>query len=393
MHRQVPPLRLTGGSVLMDGALVDADLSLADGVLGHDRLPDIDVSGYYVLPGIVDLHGDAFERHIAPRPTAPFDMVHGLASADHEAAACGVTTAYLAQGWSWDGGIRSPDYAEDVMQALETYRPQSLCDLRIQLRYETHMVASEERFLSALRRFGVTYAVFNDHLPEALAEFSEDPVGVEIWARKHGRTTEQHVARMLEALQDAPEVEAHLARLSRAMSDLGTAFGSHDDGDAETRMRYSRLGARVCEFPTTLEAAGTAAGLGDPIVMGAPNVVRGGSQSGNIAAVDLIRAGLCDALVSDYYYPALPQAVWALVDHGVLDLPRAWAMVSTAPAAILGHADRGRIWAGLRADLVLVNADTRAIEATIAGGRIAAMSGAIATRFLARLDRLRVAAE
>jgi alpha-D-ribose 1-methylphosphonate 5-triphosphate diphosphatase len=393
MHRHVPPLRLTGGTVLMDGTLHKTDLSVAAGVIGHEHLPEIDVSGYYVLPGIVDLHGDAFERHIAPRPTAPFDMVHGLASADREAASCGITTAFLAQGWSWDGGIRSPGYAEDVMRALETYRPQALCDLRIQLRYETHMVSTENRFLQALRRFGVTYVVFNNHLPEALDEFSNDPVAVEIWARKHGRTTEQHVARMLQALKDAPEVSAHLARLACAMDRLGTVYGSHDDGDPELRRRYSEMGAQVAEFPTTFEAARRAVDMDDPVIMGAPNVVRGGSQSGNIAAVDLIREGLCHALVSDYYYPALPQAVWSLVDHEILDLPGAWAMVSSAPADILGLKDRGRIKAGSRADLVLINADTRAIEATISGGRIAALSGALATRFLARLDRMRVAAE
>jgi alpha-D-ribose 1-methylphosphonate 5-triphosphate diphosphatase len=115
--------------------------------------------------------------------------------------------------------------------------------------------------------------------------------------------------------------------------------------------------------------------------MGAPNVVRGGSQTGNIAAAGLVAEGLCDALMSDYYYPALPQAAWALVDAGLRDLPSAWAMISTTPARIMGLADRGRLAAGLRADLVAMNAVTRRVEMTLSAGRVAHLSGELARRF------------
>ena len=127
--------------------------------------------------------------------------------------------------------------------------------------------------------------------------------------------------------------------------------------------------------------------------MGAPNVVRGGSQSGNIAAVDLIRRGLCDALVSDYYYPALSRAAFRLVDDGVMDWPAAWAMISTRPAEIMHLSDRGVIDYGKRADLCVVNATTRQVEATLVAGRLTHLTGEAARRFLGGKAGLTLAAE
>ena len=109
-------------------------------------------------------------------------------------------------------------------------------------------------------------------------------------------------------------------------------------------------------------------------------VVRGGSQSGNIAATDLIAAGLCDALVSDYYYPALKQAAWALADQGLADFAPAWAMISTHAADIAGLSDRGRLTTGQRADIVVMNPETRRVEMTLSAGRVAHLSGELARR-------------
>jgi alpha-D-ribose 1-methylphosphonate 5-triphosphate diphosphatase len=121
--------------------------------------------------------------------------------------------------------------------------------------------------------------------------------------------------------------------------------------------------------------------------------VRGGSQSGNIAAVDLIREGLCDALVSDYHLPALPLAAWRLADLGLCNLARAWEMISAAPARIMGLSDRGRIAPGQRADLVIMNPETRTICATFCGGRLAFASGEVALRLMGKHAEMRLAAE
>jgi alpha-D-ribose 1-methylphosphonate 5-triphosphate diphosphatase len=163
-------------------------------------------------------------------------------------------------------------------------------------------------------------------------------------------------------------------------------MGSHDDATADTRAFYRGIGADICEFPTTVAAATAARAASEPVLMGAPNVVRLGSQSGNIAAQTLIEAGLCDALVSDYYYPALAQAAWHLVDDRVCDLPAAWGMISAQPAHIAGLTDRGHLGMGARADLIAVNPDTRAVEMTLSAGRLAHLSGGLARRAMATLN-------
>ncbi len=393
MDTCLPPLRLTGATVLRDGHLSDRTVAIADGQISAGPFPAVDLSGYYILPGIIDLHGDAFERHIAPRPSAPFPIQTGLIGADRDAAANGVTTAWLAQSWSWEGGMRGPDFAEQVMATLAAYRPRMLCDLRLQIRYETHAHDSADRLLAAVRRYDIDYVVFNNHLDEAVEMWAVNPSDVAAWARKSGKSGKELMAIVAEAKARSGEVPRRLCRLAEAFDVLGVHYGSHDDPDGETREMFSMLGAKICEFPTSSHAAKVAKAVGDPVLMGAPNVVRGGSQAGNIAAVSLIRAGKCDALVSDYFYPALAQAAFRLVDDGVLSLPAAWAMISTNPARILHLPDRGEIAAGKRADLVMIDKETRQVAATIVAGRLAYLGGAAALRFMAAGSAVRIAAE
>lgn len=389
----LPPLRLVGAQILRDGEMQRRSLAIAGGRITKGPLPEVDMSGFYLMPGIIDLHGDAFERHIAPRPSAPFDLVQGLASADREAAANGVTTAFFAQGWSWEGGHRGPDHAERVMAALDAYRPRALTDIRLQIRAETHLVEAGARLIEAVERHRIGYVVFNNHLGEAQEIRARDPADFALWARKLGRSAEEHLAAVEAAATRTREVPRHLCNLAEAFDRLGVLYGSHDDPDGETRERFSMIGARIAEFPTARKAAAAAKAMNDPVLMGAPNVVRGGSQAGNIAATDLIAAGLCDALVSDYYYPALLQAVWTLVDRGLVSLPKAWAMISTRPAEILRMPDRGVLDFGRRADVTVVNAATRQVEATIAGGRLTYLAGEAGRRFMAGQQPLRLAAE
>lgn len=390
----LPPLRLTGATVLRDGALQARSVSLAEGRITRGPLPEVDMSGYLVLPGIIDLHGDSFERHIAPRPTAPFPILSGLQSTDRDAAAHGVTTAWLAQCWSWEGGLRGPDFAESLLIALDSYRDDALIDLRVQIRLETHMLDSRDRLIAAIARHGVDYVIFNNHLPEALQMARVAPHRLAIWAEREGQPPHVFLAKLEAAQARDREVPRHLCRLAEAFDRMGVTYGSHDDPDAETRDRYRLIGARIAEFPTHVTAAAVAKATDSPVIMGAPNVVRGGSQAGNIAARHLIERGLCDVLVSDYHYPCLSAAAWRLVDDGLLDLPRAWAMISSNPAAVMGLHDRGRLDPGCRADLLIVNAKTRTIEATISGGRLAWLAGEAGARLIgsAQVQR-RMAAE
>ncbi len=386
-------LRLTGAQVLRDGALQSRTLVIDKGRITKGPLPEIDLTGYLLLPGIIDMHGDAFERHISPRPSAPFPLEMGLASTDRDAATNGVTTAWLAQSWSWEGGHRSPDFAEQILNAVEEHRAHALTDLHVQIRCETNTVDTYERLIAAIKRHRVGYVVFNNHLEEALQMARLKPEEVTNCAQRAGRSAQDHLECLREAFHQEDRVPRYLCTLAEQFDALGVRYGSHDDPDGDTREKYSLIGAQICEFPTARSAAALAKAVNDPVIMGAPNVVRGGSQAGNIAAESLIADGLCDVLVSDYHYPSLARAAFKLDRAGVLPLAKAWNMISANPANIMGMADRGSLEPGKRADIVIVNANTQSIEGTICNGRISHMSGDAAHRFYGVPTNTKMAAE
>ena len=234
--------------------------------------------------------------------------------------------------------------------------------------------------IAAIAKHKIDYVIFNDHIGEAVDMISTDLEGLSLWGKRAGRSLPEHIKLVKETQSLTPQVSRYLCVLSAAFEGMGVRYGSHDDPDAATRDYYRILGARICEFPTSASAARAAREHGDPVLMGAPNVVRGGSQSGNIAAVDLIRQGLCDALVSDYHYPSLARAALWLADEGIMPFSKAWQMISTNPARIMELPDRGEIAHGHRADLVIMNAQTRQIEGTIANGRWSHLCGDLAAR-------------
>lgn len=382
MTPPLAPLRFVGGLALVDGQLIDAPVSMANGNITSGDGMDIDTTGYFVLPGIIDMHGDAFERHLAPRPSAPFPYLTGLIGTERDCATNGVTTAWLAQSWSWEGGARGPDACEALLAALAEYEHRRIVDLRVQIRYETHELDTADRLLAAVRRWGIDFVVFNNHLDEALTMRDIAPEDLTTWARKRGISHGAFIKIIEAAKTRTAQVPRSLAKLAAGFDALGITYGSHDDPDAETRETFRQIGAKICEFPTSAGAATVASANENPIVMGAPNVVRGGSQAGNIAATALIKQGKCDVLVSDYFYPALSQAAFALFDQGILSLEQAWSMISTTPAKVMKLRDRGCLTDGKRADIAIVNQSTREIEATICGGRIAHLTGGFAARLL-----------
>lgn len=377
-------LDLTGGQVLGEGGLDQRVLSIADGlVVDAPQQRSIDLSGYLVLPGIVDVHGDGFERHLAPRRGAMKTLSEGLVAAEAELAANGITTAVLAQFVSWEGGLRGPEFAEQVFDAMRTTAPGLVTDLRGQLRFETHMLDLYDEIPQRMAVWGLSYIVFNDHLPHERLSQGSVPKRMVAQALKAGRNPDAHLKLMQELHANCDAVPAALDDLCRTLAAQGIQMGSHDDTTAQGRAAWRKRGVQVAEFPETLEAAEAAAAAGDLVVLGSPNVVRGGSHNGNVSAVDLIMMGVGAALASDYHYPSPRRAAFMLADSGVMPLHDAWRLVSAGPAAVLGLADRGDLSLGKRADLVVLDAKTRRVAMTMAGGRVSYMSGDIAMRFTA----------
>ncbi|WP_171168924.1 alpha-D-ribose 1-methylphosphonate 5-triphosphate diphosphatase [Ruegeria sp. HKCCA0370] len=377
-------LTLTGAEVLLpEDGLSRCDLSIAEGVIQQDRTGrKVDLTGYLVLPGIVDLHGDGFERHIAPRRGAMKQMSEGILAAEAELAANGITTAVLAQFYSWEGGVRGPEFAAQVFRAIAAVKDSAVTDLIPQLRFETNMLGDYEGLAHRIAEWQVPYVVFNDHLPHDRLAQGKKPPRLTGQALKAGRNPDAHFEMLLNMHARRNEVPAAVEVLSAELVSMGVRLGSHDDATAETRAWWRDRGVRIAEFPETLEAAEAARSAGDYVILGSPNVVRGGSHKGNASAVELIAMGLCDALASDYHYPSPRRAALMLAKTGLLDLAGAWALVSSGPARVLDMQDRGTLVPGKRADLVILDAGTHRVAATLAGGRVSYMSGDIAARFL-----------
>lgn len=372
-----------GADVLRPGGL-DAGGVLA---IGGGRVTDtpaarkVDLSGYLVLPGIIDLHGDGFERHVAPRRGAMKDMEEGLLAAEAEVAANGITTAVMAQFWSWEGGLRGAAFAGQVMEGLRAVRPQAVTALIPQLRFETHQLDDYAALKMRLAEWNVPYLVFNDHLPHGRLAEGKKPPRLTGQALKAGRNPEVHFEMLKEMHARSAEVPAALDALCADLAGQGVSLGSHDDRTAADRAAWRARGVRIAEFPETAEAAEAARSAGDHVILGSPNVVRGGSHKGNVSALELIAMGLCDALASDYHYPSPRRAALMLVRSGLLDLAAAWRLVSDGPAQVLGLQDRGTLTPGKRADIVVLDKETQRVAATLSGGRVSFMSGDIAARF------------
>lgn len=372
-------LRLTGAQVLRASGLENGAIAMADGVLTDSASRDVDASGYMILPGIIDLHGDGFEHHMAPRRGAQTNPAFGLRAVEAELAANGITTAMLAQFFSWEGGMRGPDFAEMLIAAVTAY--DAVLDLRIQLRLELSLLEEFERVKALIEREEIGYVVLNDHLNHTALAAGKRPPRLVGQALKSGRSPEDHMALLTRLHEQTPAAMNALPNLTGWMTTRGIKIGSHDDATSERRAHFRAMGATIAEFPETLAAAEAAKAAGDPVIMGAPNVVRGGSHDGKIAARDLIDDGLVDALVSDYHYPAPHRAALALWDDG-LALNDAWALISTGPAHVMGWMDRGTLEAGKRADLVIMERDTRRIEGVFCAGRVAHLSGGLAARMI-----------
>ncbi len=376
---------LDGAEVLLPGpGLTRSRLSLAGGrIVAEAAGRCVDLTGYRVLPGIVDIHGDGFERHMAPRRGAMKQIAEGVVATEAELAANGITTAVLAQFYSWEGGLRGPAFADQVFTAIRQTRGEVVTDLIPQLRFEIHLLGDYAGLPQRLAGWQVPYVVFNDHLPHERLAAGKMPPRLTGQALKAGRSPERHLQMLRDLHAASADVPAALDDLAPRLAQAGIRMGSHDDRRVADRAVWRGRGVRIAEFPETLEAAEAARAGGDSVVLGAPNLVRGGSHKGNVSALDLVAMGLCDALASDYHYPSPRRAALMLARSGVCDLAGAWDLIAGGPARVLGLADRGVLAPGKRADLVILEARTERVAATLAAGRVSYMSGDIAARFLA----------
>ncbi|MCI0753529.1 alpha-D-ribose 1-methylphosphonate 5-triphosphate diphosphatase [Teichococcus vastitatis] len=373
---------INGGMALLDGAFRREPVHLSNGVItasepGSARR--FDAEGLLVLPGIVDLHGDAQERQLQPRPGVPMPTLPALRDSEAQLLAAGITTAFLGITLSWEPGLRSMATWRAILDTLAATRDERGVDLRVHLRFEADNLDAVDEALQRIAAGEVHLLAFNDHTPSIECKLASDSAGAK-YAERAGVALP--VMRQLaeQAMARRPGIAAARARLVEAAGTAGIPMASHDDSSVEDRRAFRALGVRICEFPMAEAVAAEARMAGEAVVMGAPNVVRGGSHLGWAGAAELAERGLVTVLASDYVWPALPQAAFKLVERGRLDLAAAWALISANPAAAAGLGDRGVIRPGLRGDLVLMDARRQAPVATFCAGRLCWVSASGAGR-------------
>ncbi|PWS36313.1 alpha-D-ribose 1-methylphosphonate 5-triphosphate diphosphatase [Falsiroseomonas bella] len=364
---------IAGGRVLRGEELSAGEVALRDGrIAAAPAHPArrFDATGLLVLPGIVDIHGDAHERQMQPRPGVDFPPEVALRDSAAQLLAAGITTAFLGVTLSWEPGLRGIEAWRATLAAVEAVRPAAGVDLRVHCRFEADNLDALEELLADIAAGRVQLLAYNDHTPGIIRK-REDADAMAKYAGRAGVKLADYIALAERAWSRRPEVPAAQARLAEAARVAGIPMLSHDDATPDARAAFRALGAAICEFPMAEAVAQAAREAGEHVVMGAPNVVRGGSHLGWSAAAPLAERGLVTVLASDYVWPALLQAAFVMEARGVLDLARAWALVSANPAAAAGLEDRGRIAPGLRGDVVVVDPRRRAPLATFVAGRLA----------------------
>lgn len=344
-----PDAVLDGASVIFgDGCISQIDV---DG-----STVGIDLEGDWLLPGFVELHTDNLEKHLSPRPGVRWPAAEAVLAHDAQIASAGIVTVFdavsLGDVFERSDRIESLERMHSALgaaTAAKALRSEHLIHVRCEVTYP-----NVKELAARMMDFPeVRLASIMDHTPGQRQFVDESKLRL-YYTKKYGMTDEVFTAFVAERRRmHAAHADEHRRFLVSHASERGIALASHDDATRAHVDEAIRDGMTIAEFPTTPEAAQVSHEAGLAVLVGGPNVVLGGSHSGNVAAADLARAGHVDILSSDYVPSSMLPAVFAMADPAIgLDLPSAIRLVSYNPARAVGLADRGAIRPGLRADFV-----------------------------------------
>lgn len=340
------------GTVELREGLI-ADVQPGRSMLAHAE----DWEGDYLLPGLVELHTDNLEKHLEPRPGVRWPAMSALLTHDAQISAAGITTVLDAMGvGDFDARSVRATGLKDTIAALAQARAQRL--LRAEHLLHMRCELACDNMLEVVEPFlddpSVRLVSLMDHTPGQRQWM--DIERFRTYTQRNQRWSDEHLQQMVRERQDMQARNALRNRsglLERCRA-RAIPLASHDDTVAAHVDEAVKAGVCISEFPTTLAAARAARGHALAIVMGAPNLVRGGSHSGNVSALELAAASLLDCLSSDYVPHSLLHGAFLLRDMAGWSLPRAVATVTRTPARLVGLADRGEIAPGQRADLLRV---------------------------------------
>ncbi|WP_338552723.1 alpha-D-ribose 1-methylphosphonate 5-triphosphate diphosphatase [Paenibacillus sp. KS-LC4] len=339
----------------------------------HHELEIIEADGCYLLPGLIDVHCDAIEKEVQPRPNTLFPLGMSLLEFERKLPLHGITTMYHSLSLGVGLSLRGEHLLTQMVELIRSYREQrSVVRNRIHLRYEISYLPG----LPIVKRYvdegAIDYLSFMDHSP-GQGQYRE-PGSFERYVMKNQSVSVDEVRTIVEELmENRRQIDwPGLEELGRLAVQRGISVASHDD-DSSLRVDQLRgCGVSVSEFPITLETAVYAVQQGLHVCVGAPNIVRGGSHDKNLSAVEAIAAGAADIICSDYHPSALLNAIFKLADEGITTLPAAVRTATLAPAEALGIASEvGTLERGKAADLIIVDRYEGHpwVKRTIVGGK------------------------
>lgn len=351
-------------AVLPEGLTEAVTLRIENGRIcsvGEDApgsLPRVDAGGLLVSPGFIDLHSDAIEKEIRPRPGGSFPLDIALSELDKKLAACGVTRMYhcLSFGESESNDLRTAKVGTVIAKKLQEMAPHFLVNNRVHVRYEVSELDVVDDLHRLLECGGADLLSFMDHTP-GQGQFTNLDHFKQYYSQAEHLTQEQASALAETRMKLRGSIgDDHLLLLAEHANVAGVVLASHDDDTPEKVESVHKMGVKISEFPVSLSAATRAAALGMETLMGAPNVLRGGSLTGNLSGMEAVRAGACSILGSDYAPMTMMHAAFKLSEVKILDLADALALISTRPAKAMGlENETGSIKEGCLADLVFID--------------------------------------
>ncbi len=314
----------------------------------------VNLNGRTLIPGMVDLHCDALEKEVEPRPGVHFPLAFACAQADKRNASAGITTVFHALSFAnHELGVRNNAFAAEIARAVHDWRAHALVDNRVHARYEVTDETAPPLLTKMLENGHADLLSFMDHSP-GQGQF-QDVAAYRAFLSRSYKTSDAELDTLLAEKQTAASgAMGRMLQLASVARQCGVAIASHDDDSVEKVDTLASLGAVISEFPTHLAAAKAARARGMATLFGAPNILRGKSQSGNMRALDAVLEGVADCLCGDYSAAALLPSVMKLPELAGISLAQAIALVTRNPARAAGLHDRGEIAVGRRADLVAV---------------------------------------
>ena len=316
---------------------------------------EIDLKGQLLMPGMIDLHCDALGKEVEPRPNVFFPLNFACAQVDKRNASAGITTVYHSLSFANDElGVRNNEMAANLARAVRDWHPHGLVDNLVHCRYET----TDEVALPILKQLldeGSMHLVsMMDHTP-GQGQFKDLAAYRDYLTRTYKKTADEVSVIVERKAESAAGAFARMQELAEAAHAVGISVASHDDDSHERVATMKGIGADISEFPVNIEAATAAKAAGMATIFGAPNILRGKSQSGSMKAIDAIHEGVADCLCADYAPAALIVAVMRIKELTQLDVPAAVRLVTANPAKAAQLHDRGTIAVGKRADLIAVD--------------------------------------